>query len=77
MHAKRGIGVIANLLMCKIIQDFRGLDTTKVELLKQMRTAALDIIKKYKAQNPKLEFKIGFHAVPSMKQIHMHIIRCN
>jgi len=29
---------------------------------------------RFKKQHPGLTFKIGFHAVPSMKQIHMHLI---
>jgi hypothetical protein len=58
-----------------VLLNFKVLDTTKVGLMKKMRTASLAIVKKYTTENPKLEFKIGFHAVPSMRQIHLHVIR--
>ncbi|CAB4435588.1 unnamed protein product [Rhizophagus irregularis] len=32
------------------------------------------VIEKMKQENPKLFFRMGFHAVPSLRQLHMHVI---
>jgi aprataxin len=64
-------------LLClptEVILNFKALDITKIGPLKSLRTAGIDMIKKLKVEHPKLKFKMGFHAVPSMRQIHMHII---
>jgi len=52
------------------IQNLAALTDKHVCLVKSMCATARDITN----QNPKHQFRLGFHAVPSMSQVHLHVI---
>uniref|UniRef100_A0A6B2LEA4 HIT domain-containing protein n=1 Tax=Arcella intermedia TaxID=1963864 RepID=A0A6B2LEA4_9EUKA len=56
------------------LPNFSYLDMNHLPLLRKMRKLAILLIRQYSASFPNLEFKAGFHAIPSMKPIHMHFI---
>lgn len=39
-----------------------------------MRKAAIKLIESIGKDDPSANFKMGFHAIPSLKQLHMHVI---
>ena len=56
------------------ISSLRALDTSHVDLLTHMLHFGKDFVKREKAKHPTLEFRLGYHAVPSMSRLHMHVI---
>ena len=56
------------------ITSLRSLTAKHVDLLKHMDERSQSLIKRLVDKNPNLEFRYGYHAVPSMNQLHMHII---
>ncbi|PRP87894.1 putative aprataxin [Planoprotostelium fungivorum] len=57
-----------------LIMNLKDLDASKVDLLEQMKSVGEDVVQRIQAQNPDVEFKIGFHAQPSLNLVHMHVI---
>ncbi|KAF8945977.1 hypothetical protein BGZ47_001630 [Haplosporangium gracile] len=45
-----------------------------VMIVKQLVDRAKIIIARESKRSPHLQFKMGFHALPSMRQVHMHVI---
>jgi len=43
-------------------------------LLKHMKEKSNDIVLREREKYPDFQFQIGFHAIPSMNQLHLHII---
>lgn len=43
-------------------------------MLDAMRQKAEQTVKEMKTKDPSLKFRVGFHAVPSMRQLHLHVI---
>lgn len=68
--AKRHFLVISKL----DLSSMTVLNETHVPLLEEMVQIGKDLQAKEKKINPKMEFKMGFHAVPSMTRLHMHVI---
>lgn len=56
------------------ITSLTSLTTKHVDLLKHMDECSQTMIKRLMDKNPDLEFRHGYHAIPSMNQLHMHII---
>ncbi|KAJ3113670.1 hypothetical protein HK098_007599 [Nowakowskiella sp. JEL0407] len=59
------------------IPDFSYLTKSELPLLKKMKQVGEETIANLKSSDPSLsnmEFKIGFHSVPSMRQLHLHVI---
>lgn len=56
------------------ISSLNSLTAKDIDLLKHMDERSLSLIKRLVDKNPHLEFRYGYHAVPSMNQLHMHII---
>ncbi|KAG9300780.1 hypothetical protein G9A89_023578 [Geosiphon pyriformis] len=63
------------------IDNIESLTKDDIPLVRDMQTLAKWVIERLKENHPynlqghqKLEFRLGFHAIPSMKQLHMHII---
>lgn len=52
------------------IKDLASMDRSHIPILKHMHQKGTDLIQKY----PESEFVLGYHAIPSMAQVHMHII---
>lgn len=50
------------------------LNKNHVSLIEEMMEIGEDLQAKEKRNNPKMAFKMGFHAVPSMTRLHMHVI---
>lgn len=53
------------------IANLKGLTKEHVPLLKHMHDEGEKLAKK---SSSKLEFRLGYHAIPSMSQIHLHVI---
>lgn len=45
-----------------------------LQLLKTMHAVGLKWVEKYLNENESLAFRLGYHSVPSMRQLHMHVI---
>lgn len=58
------------ILPLERIQNCASLKSEHVPLLKNMVQTAWELADKY----PKSRFKLGFHAIPSMSQVHLHVI---
>ncbi|TPX72371.1 hypothetical protein SpCBS45565_g00458 [Spizellomyces sp. 'palustris'] len=43
-------------------------------LLDSMKRKADEVVDEMRKKNASLEFRVGFHAIPSMRQLHMHVI---
>jgi len=63
------------LVMPKVsIPNYSRLDLSSLTILRKMRAVGIELIEKLTEENETLKFRIGFHAIPSMKQVHMHVI---
>ncbi|GES75800.1 transcription factor bHLH140 [Rhizophagus clarus] len=58
----------------KQIDNIGELKKQDLELVRALKEKGQWVIKKMKHENPKLLFRMGFHAVPSLRQLHMHVI---
>ena len=58
------------ILPRKRIAKLKNIDRGDLSLLKEMDSEARKLTLRY----PKSEFNIGYHAVPSMAQVHLHVI---
>ena len=58
------------ILPKKSIARLKNIDPGDLSLLTEMDSEARKLIKRF----PESEFKIGYHAVPSMSQVHLHVI---
>ena len=60
----------------EVIPGIDDLTREHLELLKHMKKIGENMVKDVsdKLGNKKVNFRIGFHGVPSMKQLHMHVI---
>lgn len=56
------------------LQGPLNLTAAEVPLLEHMEHKAQQWVARQEAQDPALTFKMGFHAAPSMQQLHLHVI---
>ena len=56
------------------ISSLSSLTAKHVSLLEHMDERGQSLTKQLTDKNPNLEFRQGYHAVPSMSQLHMHVI---
>ena len=56
------------------INSVSELSAENIELLKHIHKLAEDLISRVHKKEPNLSFRFGYHAVPSMKPLHLHII---
>jgi hypothetical protein len=56
------------------IDGLASLAPSNLGLLNQMKARADWVVETIRKEKPELEFRIGFHAVPSMKPLHLHVI---
>ncbi|KAK7287433.1 hypothetical protein RIF29_00710 [Crotalaria pallida] len=63
-----------------VLLQTRGLDcladvqNEHLRLLKKMHDVGLKWAKKFLHENASLVFRLGYHSVPSMRQLHLHVI---
>lgn len=63
-----------------VISRLPGLDCLSVirreslPMLKKMHDVGLKWAEKFSSHEPSLEFRLGYHSVPSMRQLHLHVI---
>ncbi|CAG8478822.1 11063_t:CDS:10 [Ambispora leptoticha] len=50
------------------------LTSDDLQLVQKMKEKGEWVIERMKQENPKLQFRMGFHTIPSMKQLHMHVV---
>lgn len=56
------------------ISNFKSLDISHLHLLKHMLKCGQELVDRLKTKQPLLRFRCGYHAVPSMIRLHMHVI---
>jgi len=56
------------------LYGFEALTDEDVPILEELRDRGYKIADEIRTREPHLEFRLGFHAIPSLKQIHMHVI---
>lgn len=56
------------------ISSIRSLNSSHVNLLEHILKCGQNLVSELSCVNPKLHFRLGYHAVPSMSRLHMHII---
>ncbi|OIW01556.1 hypothetical protein TanjilG_10838 [Lupinus angustifolius] len=63
-----------------VLARTRGLDcladaqNEHLQLLKNMHDVGLKWVEKFLHENASLVFRLGYHSVPSMRQLHLHVI---
>merc|ERR1711974_57033 len=64
------------ILPTMLIQHYKNLNETHIELLQEMRDVAHQVVKEQKEteEGKDMTFKIGFQAIPGMLQIHLHVV---
>jgi len=58
----------------KLVDGPEVLTTEDLPMLADLKERGQIIIAELTKKRPKAKFRMGFHAVPSMRQLHMHII---
>ncbi|RHZ52779.1 hypothetical protein Glove_457g64 [Diversispora epigaea] len=58
----------------KRIDSIENLKKGDLGMMQKLKEKGQWVIDSMKEENPKLNFRMGFHAFPSMKQFHMHVI---
>lgn len=56
------------------IASLRSLDRSHLDLLKHMLECGQKLVSEASSKEPHLKFRLGYHAVPSMTRLHMHVI---
>jgi len=62
------------LLPRQAFVDYSQLTIEHVPTINNLKQKGLSLQKDYIEKDPKLSFRMGFHALPSMRYIHMHLI---
>ena len=56
------------------IDSVSDLHKEHLPLLKHMDKKANDLVSRFKADDPDAVFRCGYHGVPSMKRLHLHVV---
>ena len=56
------------------IPNIKALTSSNISLLQHMIDLGKDVINLKQKDNKNMVFKMGFHAIPSMTLLHMHVI---
>lgn len=56
------------------IHSVKELSRDNLELLKHIHTIAESLIERVRRREPNTPFRFGYHAVPSLNRLHLHII---
>ena len=56
------------------ISSLKSLNSSHVGLLKNLLESGQELVETLKSKDPSLRFRCGYHAVPSMARLHMHVI---
>nr|QDH08962.1 transcription factor bHLH140 isoform X2 [Cymbidium sinense] len=69
--AKKHILVLSRLPGLDCLADVRR---EHLPMLQKMHAAGLKWVEKFSSHDPALVFRLGYHSVPSMRQLHLHVI---
>ncbi|KAK8960110.1 Transcription factor bHLH140 [Platanthera guangdongensis] len=69
--AKKHILVISRLPRVDSLADIRR---ENLPILKKMHDVGLKWAEKFCSHDPSLVFRLGYHSIPSMRQLHLHVI---
>eukprot|EP00055_Hartaetosiga_balthica_P014576 m.80652 g.80652 ORF g.80652 m.80652 type:complete len:538 (+) comp8628_c0_seq2:16-1629(+) len=58
----------------EVIEDIYHLTPDHLNIIKDMQICAMEFGKKIRMSKKGISFRTGFHAVPSMRQLHLHLI---
>ena len=56
------------------INSVKELSRSNLDLLNHIHKLAEDLIERVRKKEPDMLFRFGYHAVPSMKRLHLHIV---
>ena len=56
------------------LNSVKDLQTSDIPLLQHMHKIAEDLIARIHRKEPDLKFRFGYHAVPSLNTLHMHVV---
>lgn len=56
------------------IDSVQELKPRDLQLLRHMDKRAKNLIARVREKDPDMEFRFGYHAVPSLRRLHMHVI---
>nr|CAB3496224.1 unnamed protein product [Digitaria exilis] len=56
------------------LDSLANVKTEHLPLLRRMHSAGVNWAQKFLGEDPSLVFRLGYHSVPSMRQLHLHII---
>ncbi|KAL6043514.1 aprataxin-like protein [Balamuthia mandrillaris] len=62
------------VMPAQLVEGFSSLSVDDVPMLAALVERGHDLVKEIQAKEPSTEFRLGFHAVPSMRHLHMHVI---
>ncbi|CAN8237596.1 unnamed protein product [Cochlearia groenlandica] len=69
--ARKHVLVLARQESLDGLEDVRK---ENLELLQEMHNVGLKWVNKFQEEDASLIFRLGYHSVPSMRQLHMHVI---
>jgi len=58
----------------KLIKNLSYLKKEDIILLTKMKELGMQVQESFLKQDSSLKFRVGFHAIPTLRQLHMHII---
>ena len=56
------------------IHSVKELTRDNLKLLKHIHKVAESLIERVRRKEPNIQFRFGYHAVPSLKRLHLHIV---
>ena len=56
------------------LNSVKDLQTSDIPLLQHMHKLAEDLIARIHRKEPDVKFRFGYHAVPSLNRLHMHVV---
>ncbi|KAJ3682846.1 hypothetical protein LUZ60_013073 [Juncus effusus] len=69
--AKKHVLVLSRLNGLDCLEDLKR---ENLPLLKSIHSAGIKWAEKFLSEDPSLSFRLGYHSVPSMRQLHLHVI---
>ncbi|XP_078160370.1 APRATAXIN-like protein isoform X1 [Carex rostrata] len=69
--AKKHVLVLSRLNGLDCLEDAKR---EHLPMLRSMHSAGVKWVNKFLSEDPSLYFRLGYHSVPSMRQLHLHVI---
>ncbi|KAG2262352.1 hypothetical protein Bca52824_069431 [Brassica carinata] len=56
------------------VDGLEDVGSANIQLLEEMHDVGMKWIKRFQDEDASLIFRLGYHSVPSMRQLHLHVI---